>query len=181
MSKENGISLSEASKLSKRTLAPTFNYSGRHYKSDKERNYKLQIWNTWEDINSCLLNHFCGLRPALQPPILMEMESCQNWSCGLQEIKQEASVNKSGALTGQSGWFLLSDYMNDIKVASTYLMNQMCPKQLQHKRSRTGVFILHTILRSLSLTTFFLRAVCLKTSLSLLLACGYHTLWCYYN
>lgn len=128
MSKENGISLSEASKLSKRTLAPTFNYSGRHYKSDKERNYKLQIWNTWEDINSCLLNHFCDLRPALLPPILMEMESCQNWSCGLQEIKQEASVNKSGALTGQSGWFLLSDYMNDIKVASTYLMNQMCPK-----------------------------------------------------
>lgn len=117
MSRENGISLSEASKLSKRTLAPTFDCSGRHCKSDKERNCKLQTWNTWEDINCCLPKHFCGLRLALLPPILMEMESCQNWNRGLQEIKQEASVNKSGALTGQSGWFLLSDYMNDIKIA----------------------------------------------------------------
>lgn len=63
MSRENGISLSEASKPHTRTLAPTFDYSGRHSKSDKERNYKLQTWNTWEDINCCLLNHFYGLRP----------------------------------------------------------------------------------------------------------------------
>lgn len=63
MSRENGLSLSEASKLHKRTLAPTFGYSGRHGKSDKERNYKLQTWNTCEVINCCLLNHFCGLRP----------------------------------------------------------------------------------------------------------------------
>lgn len=36
MSRKNGISLSEASKLHKRTLTLRFNYSGRHGKSDKE-------------------------------------------------------------------------------------------------------------------------------------------------
>lgn len=43
-------------------------------------------------------------RSALLPPILMEMESCQNCDFGLQIIKyKEASVNKSEALAGQSG------------------------------------------------------------------------------
>lgn len=116
MSRENGISLSEASKLNKRTLAPTFDYSGRHCKSDKERNYKLQTWNTWDDRNCCLLNHFCGFKACPFATNLNGnriMPKLELWPPG----NKTRSINKSGALTGQSRWFLLSDYMNDIKIA----------------------------------------------------------------
>lgn len=57
-------------------------------------------------------------RPALLPLILMEVDSCQNCDYGLHNIKcEEASVNKSEALAGQSRSFLLSDYINDVEIA----------------------------------------------------------------
>lgn len=57
-------------------------------------------------------------RPALLPLILMEVDSCQNCVYGLHNIKcEEASVNKSEALAGQSRSFLLSDYINDVDIA----------------------------------------------------------------
>lgn len=63
---------------------------------------------------------FVFSRPALLPLILMEVESCQNCDYGLQKTKhEEASVNKSEALAGQLRSFLLSDYINDTKIALT--------------------------------------------------------------
>lgn len=57
-------------------------------------------------------------RPALLPPILMEVESCQNCDYGLQKIKhREASINRSEALACQSRLYLLGDYINDINIA----------------------------------------------------------------
>lgn len=61
---------------------------------------------------------FCDFKACPLLLILMEVDSCQNCDYGLHNIKcEEASVNKSEALAGQSRSFLLSDYINDVEIA----------------------------------------------------------------
>lgn len=116
-SRENGIRLSEASKLNRRTLIPTFSYSGiMNLIKKKQKWYALNL----EYLGGYILLQSASVisRPALLPLILMEVDSCQNCVYGLHNIKcEEASVNKSEALAGQSRSFLLSDYINDVEIA----------------------------------------------------------------
>lgn len=115
---ENGIRLSEASKLNRRTLIATFSYSGimNLIKKKIKKWYALNL----EYLGGYILLQSASVisRPALLPLILMEVDSCQNCVYGLHNIKcEEASVNKSEALAGQSRSFLLSDYINDVDIA----------------------------------------------------------------
>jgi len=117
-SRENGMSLSEASKLNKRTLILTFSYSGRHYKSDKKEIICSKLGIPGRIYTAAFQTTSVVSRPALLPLILMEVESCQNCDYSLQKIKHdEASATESVALAGQSRSFLLSDYTNDTKTA----------------------------------------------------------------